>query len=110
MISPTAVADVIQAKFDHDEDDSRIVEFTQPTHVFVDLEEMRDNGATLEEIAAFLLTVTKGDVQGGQFPVSADVADDPAFLAVYPSAMLDHLPCLQGMIPDHGSKDALPPA
>ncbi|MET0800636.1 MAG: alkaline phosphatase family protein [Actinomycetota bacterium] len=109
VISPTAVADVIQAEFDHDEDDTRIVEFTQPTHVFVDRDEMAENGATLEEIAAFLLTVTKGDVEGGQYPVSADVAHEPAFLTVYPSTMLDDLPCLEGKIPDHGSKDA-PPA
>ncbi|MGH2540035.1 MAG: alkaline phosphatase family protein, partial [Actinomycetota bacterium] len=110
VISPAAVADVIQAEFDHDEDDTRIVEFTQPTQVFIDVDEMEGNDATLEEIAAYLLTVTKSDVQGGQYPVSADVADEPAFLAVYPSDMIDDLPCLEGEIPDHGSKDALPAA
>ena len=105
VISPTTLADVIQAEFDTDGDDTRIVEFTQPTHIFIDLAEMEQNGTTLEEISAFLLTVTKGQVQGGQYPVGAEVAGEPAFIAAYPSEMIDELPCLEGMIPDHGSKD-----
>jgi hypothetical protein len=105
VISPTSVANAIQERFDTDGDDVRIVEFTQPTHIFIDQEEMAQNGATLEEISAFLLTVTKGDVQGGQYPVSADVAGERAFIAAFPSEMLEDLPCLQGKLPDHGSKD-----
>ena len=105
VISPTAVADVIQAEFDTDGDDTRIVEFTQPTHVFIDLDEMEQNGTSLEEIAAYMLTVTKGEVQGGQYPVAPEVADERAFLTVFPSEMIDGLPCLEGKIPDHGSKD-----
>ncbi len=105
VISPTAVADVIQAEFDEDGDDTRIVEFTQPTHVFIDLDEMEQNGSTLEEIAAYMLTVTKAEVEGGQYPVAPDVAEEPAFLTVFPSEMIDELPCLQGKIPDHGSAD-----
>jgi hypothetical protein len=109
VISPPAVAEAIQARFDTDGDDTRIVEFTQPTNVFIDLDEMEQNGATLDEIASYLLTVTKGEVDGGQYPVSPDVAGEPAFLAVYPSGMLEDLPCLQGKIPDHGSKDLVAP-
>jgi Type I phosphodiesterase / nucleotide pyrophosphatase len=105
VISPTAVADVIQSEFDNDGDDTRIVEFTQPTHVFIDLDEMEQNGTTLEEIAAYMLTVTKAEVEGGQYPVAPDVGEEPAFLTVYPSEMIDELPCLQGKIPDHGSRD-----
>jgi hypothetical protein len=106
VISPGAVADVVQAEFDTDGDDSRIVEFTQPTNMFVDIDEMEQNGATLEEISGFLLSVTKGEVGGEQYPVSSEVAGEPAFLAVYPADMLEQLPCLQGLIPDHGSKGA----
>jgi hypothetical protein len=108
VISPTSVANAIQERFDTDGDDVRIVEFTQPTHIFIDQEEMEQNGASLEEISAFLLTVTKGDVQGGQYPVSADVAGERAFIAAFPSEMLEDLPCLQGELPDHGSKDTAP--
>ncbi len=108
VISPPAVADAIQAEFDTDGDDTRIVEFTQPTQVFVDLDEMRQNGTTLEEISAYLLTVTKEQVDGGQYPVTPEVAEEPAFLAVYPSSMIDDLPCLEGKLPDHGSAETSP--
>jgi hypothetical protein len=37
--------------------------------------------------------------------VSADVAGERAFIAAFPSEMLEDLPCLQGKLPDHGSKD-----
>jgi hypothetical protein len=109
VISPGAVADVVQAEFDTDGDDTRIVEFTQPTNIFVDIDEMEQNGATLEEISGFLLSVTQGEVGGEQYPVAPEVADEPAFLAVYPADMLEQLPCLQGLIPDHGSKEAAAP-
>ncbi|CAN5734315.1 hypothetical protein BH18ACT17_BH18ACT17_14980 [soil metagenome] len=109
VISPPAVGDAIQAEVDTDGDDTRIVEFTQPIHVFVDLDEMRQNGTTLEEISAYLLTVTKEQVDGGQYPVTPEVADEPAFLAVFPSSMIDDLPCLEGKLPDHGSAEASTP-
>jgi hypothetical protein len=65
---------------------------------------MEQNGATLEEISSYLLTVTKGDVEGGQYPVAPQVADERAFIAAFPSEMLDTLPCLAGKLPDHGSR------
>jgi hypothetical protein len=108
VIEPSSVANVIQERFDTDGDDARIVEFTQPTHIFIDHEEMEQNGTTLEEISSYLLTVSKGDVQGGQYPVSPSVAEEQAFVAAFPSEMLEDLPCLQGMLPDHGSKTAAP--
>jgi hypothetical protein len=108
VIEPTRVADVIQERFDTDGDDVRIVEFTQPTHIFIDHEEMEQNGATLEEISSYLLTVTKAEVEGGQYPVAAEVAREPAFVAAFPSEMLEELPCMQGLLPDHGSKDSAP--
>jgi len=105
-IEPSNVAGVIQERFDTDGDDVRIVEFTQPTHIFIDLEEMEQNGTTLEEISSYLLTVTKGELQGNQYPLPPGVAGEPAFISVFPSEMIDSLPCLAGKLPDHGSKDA----
>ncbi|MEZ0235758.1 MAG: alkaline phosphatase family protein [Actinomycetota bacterium] len=105
-LEPTKVADAIQQRFDTDGDEVRIVEFTQPTHIFIDSDEMEQNGATLEEISAFLLTVTKGELQGNQYPAQPGVANEHAFIAAFPSDMLEELPCLEGKLPDHGSKDA----
>ena len=107
-LEPTKVAGAIQERFDTDGDDVRIVEFTQPTHIFIDHDEMQQNGTTLEEISSFLLTVTKGELQGNQYPAQPGVAGERAFIAAFPSEMLDSLPCLQGRLPDHGSKDSAP--
>lgn len=103
VISPILVADAIQARFDHDGDDVRIVEFTQPTHVFIDRDELREQGATLEEVAAYLLTLTKGQLQSPDFPAPLGVEDEPAFLAAYPSAMLEDLPCVQDALADEAA-------
>ena len=67
---------------------------------------MEQNGTTLEEISSYLLTVTKGEVQGNQYPLPPGVDDERAFIGAFPSEMLDTLPCLAGKLPDHGSKDA----
>ncbi len=104
-LEPTKVAGVIQERFDTDGDDVRIVEFTQPTHIFIDHDEMQQNGTTLEEISSYLLTVTKGELQGNQYPAQPGVAAERAFIAAFPSEMVEDLPCLQGKLPDHGSKD-----
>ena len=103
VISPILVADAIQARFDHDGDDVRIVEFTQPTHVFIDRDELREQGATLEEVAAYLLTLTKGQLQSPDFPAPLGVEEEPAFLAAYPSAMLEDLPCVQDALADEAA-------
>jgi hypothetical protein len=104
VISPTAVADAIQAEFDTDGDDRRIVELTQPTQVFINRAEMQENGTKLEAISAILLEATKRDLEGAVYPVAAEVADEQAFIAAFPSALIDELPCLAGRLPDHGSR------
>lgn len=93
-ISPVKVADAIQARFDHDGDEVRIVDFTQPTHVFINRAELGEQGATLEEVSAYLLTLTKGEVQSPDFPAPLGVEDELAFMAVYPSELIEDLPCL----------------
>ena len=54
------------------------------------------------------LELTKGEVGGEQYPVPPEVAGEPAFLAVYPADMIEDLPCLRGMLPDHGSRALAP--
>ncbi|HEY6568146.1 MAG TPA: alkaline phosphatase family protein, partial [Actinomycetota bacterium] len=94
VISPVKVAESIQARFDLDGDDVRIVDFTQPTHVFINRDEMNENGATLEEISAYLLTLTKSALQSPDYPAPPGVGDEPAFIAAYPSEWIEELPCM----------------
>ena len=84
----------------------RIVEFTQPTHIFIDLDEM----AAERHDARGDLRVPADRDEGRACRATSTrrqpgVADEPAFIAAFPSEMLEDLPCLQGKLPDHGSKD-----
>jgi len=64
----------------------------QPTQVFVNEAEMRENGATLEDLAWWVMDLTKGDVSTTSLPASE--ADDPIFQASFPSSLMSSLPCL----------------
>jgi type I phosphodiesterase/nucleotide pyrophosphatase len=94
VISPTAVADVTNAAFDQDGDDVRVVEYTQPTEVFVNTDELAEQGYTLNDVSAFLMGLTFRDVGSPTWPVPAEGLDDPAFMAAYPSRLLDRLDCV----------------
>jgi hypothetical protein len=94
VISPTRIAAAIDARFDRDGDDAHVVRFVQPTNVHLNLDELADNGASVVDVAAHLLEVTKADVAAPQYPVPPEKLEQPAFLAAYPSEMLGALPCL----------------
>ena len=82
----------INTTFDTDGDDTRIVELIQPTQIFVNEAELRQNGATLEDLAWWIMDLTKGDVSTTSLPASE--ADDPIFQASFPSSLMASLPCL----------------
>jgi hypothetical protein len=94
VISPTDVGRQIATEFDRDGDDESVLEYTQPTEVFINERELADEGRTLADVADFLMGLTKGDVGGEIWPIPAEHRSEPAFLAAYPSELLDRLPCL----------------
>jgi hypothetical protein len=94
VISPTTVADVVNAAFDQDDDDVRVVEFTQPTEIFIDRDELAEHGYTLNDVSAFLMGLTFRDVGSPTWPVPETALDEPAFAAAYPSRLLDRLECV----------------
>ena len=87
-----ALASGINAAFDTDGDDVHVVQVIQPTQIFIDEAELAENGHTLEDVARWLMGLTKGDVASASLP--PDVADDPVFQAAFPSRLLPQLPCL----------------
>jgi hypothetical protein len=94
QISATPIVSGIQEAFDTDGDDTRIVQLVQPTQIFVDERELRQNGHTLEEVSDWVIGLTKGDVALPGVIVPPDQADDPAFHAAFPSVLMDDLECL----------------
>ncbi|HSL10558.1 MAG TPA: alkaline phosphatase family protein [Actinomycetota bacterium] len=93
-ISPTHVGAVLRARFDTDGDDVSVVELVQPTTVFLNEAELADEGVTVADVAAYTMTLTKGQLSGETWPIPAAQSDEPAFLAAFPSDVLPELPCL----------------
>jgi len=93
VISPTHLGTLLRSEYDSDGDDVSIVDTVQPTSVFLNVRELADEGATLAEAADFILGLTKGQLSGETWPVPEDQLGEPAFLAVFPSELLDRLPC-----------------
>lgn len=91
-IPPSNISAAVDARFDTDGDDVGMIQLVQTTTMFVNEAEMTENGVTLADISAYLMTLTKGDLIPEGLP--ADAAGDPAFHAVIPSEMLADLPCL----------------
>jgi type I phosphodiesterase/nucleotide pyrophosphatase len=93
QISTTSIAGGINAGFDTDGDDVSIVDLVQPTGIFVDEAELKQNGHTLSEVARFVFDITGSQaVAPGVSP--GERANDRVFSAVFPSEMMSELPCL----------------
>ena len=94
QISTSAIQTGINETFDADGDQTRIVDLIQPTQIFVNQDELRQNGHTLEDVAEWIMGLTKGQTALPTVSVPADQAGDPVFQAAFPSRIMGHLPCL----------------
>jgi len=94
QISATPIVNGINATFDTDGDDTRLVQLVQPTQIFVNEAELRQNSHTLEEIADWVMGMTKADTAQPGVIVPAEEADDPVFQAAFPSQIMGDLACL----------------
>lgn len=93
-ISPGRVSGAVQARFDTDGDEVPVVEFTQPTMMHVNEDELAEQGATLEDVSRFILGLKKRDVVSTEWQGPTERLDDAAFEAVFPSSWLDSLDCV----------------
>jgi Type I phosphodiesterase / nucleotide pyrophosphatase len=94
QISATPISNGINAVFDADGDRTRIVELIQPTQMFVNEAELRQNGHDLEDVSRWIIGLTKADTAQPGVQVPSDEANDRVFQAAFPSEMLSRLPCL----------------
>ncbi len=94
QISPTPIAQGINAAFDHVDDGTPLVELVQPTQLFINMQELRKNGATLAQIAQWIMGLTKGQTAGAGVYVPPSEANQKVFQAAFPSSIMRTLPCL----------------
>lgn len=94
QISSTPIVSGINSTFDHDGDQTRIVELVQPTQIFVNTDELRQNGYTLADVSEWIMGLTQADAAAPGVAVDPATADEPVFQAAFPSEIMRKLPCL----------------
>ena len=94
QISATPIAAGINSAFDTDGDDTHIVQLIQPTQIFINERELAQNGHTLDEVARYVMDLTKAETAQPGVVVPPEEANDLVFQASFPSSLMSELPCL----------------
>lgn len=94
QISTGAIEQQLEAHFDLNGPAVPVVDGIQPANVFIDTQELAANGFTLDDVARFMQGMTQADTAGGGVVPQPGHENDPVFAAVFPSAIMEHLPCL----------------
>jgi hypothetical protein len=73
-------------------DGAPVVEKVKQTEIFINEEELAQGGATLRDVAEFVMTLTQSDLES---PGVSNVSDAraPAFEVAFPSEIIPSLPC-----------------
>ncbi|MGZ8606094.1 MAG: alkaline phosphatase family protein [Actinomycetota bacterium] len=94
MIDINKLESGLTATFDDDGDGVRLVQKVRPTEIWLDTEELEDNGFTLAQVSQFFLDLTQADTYKNQILPAAGHEGDTVFAAALPSSILSGLPCL----------------
>jgi hypothetical protein len=79
-----------------DEDRIPLVQRVRPSEIWLDRDELRENGYTLTAVSQWLLGLTQADTYKNQNVPEPGRADDAVFAAALPSSILAALPCVRG--------------
>jgi hypothetical protein len=93
-ISTGAVQQAIETQFDTNGDATPIVDNVQPGSIFLNEDEVAANSTTIDDIARFTQTLTQALTAGGGITPNPGQENDPVFAAVFPSSIMENLPCL----------------
>ncbi len=96
QVSTGALGASIESRFDTDGDDVPVVDLIQPSNAELNLQELQDNGFTIDDVATFVQGLTQTDTAGGGVTPQPGHENDQVFQSVFPTALLTDLPCLPG--------------
>jgi predicted AlkP superfamily pyrophosphatase or phosphodiesterase len=94
QISTAPIQNGINETFDKNGDNVPIVELVQPSQVFINTDELAKNGYTLDDVSRYVAGLTQAQTTGGGVTPIPGHANDKVFQAVFPSALMQNLPCL----------------
>jgi hypothetical protein len=87
------LSEAVAGTFD-DDDGSPLLEKVRPTEIWLNTEELRENGHSLTEVSRFIVGLTQSDTVKPTLSVQPGHEDDEVFAAAFPSSILSSLPCL----------------
>ncbi|HEX6230184.1 MAG TPA: alkaline phosphatase family protein [Actinomycetota bacterium] len=77
-----------------DDDDVPLVQRVRPTQIWLDRDELAENGSTLEQVSRWLLGLTQAQTFKNRNVPEPGHEGDRVFAAALPSSILSRLPCL----------------
>jgi hypothetical protein len=98
MIDIHKIEDGLARTFDDDGDGVSLVQKVRPTEIWLDTNELDDNGVTLEEVSRWLLGLTQADTFKNQNLPEPGHEGDEVFAAAVPTATFAALPCLEPVV------------
>jgi hypothetical protein len=97
MIDIAKLESGLADRFD-DGDDVPLVQRVRPTEIWLDTDELRQNGFTLTQVSRWLLGLTQAETFKNQNVPEPGREGDTVFAAALPSSILASLPCLRGSV------------
>jgi hypothetical protein len=94
QISSGPMQEMINTKFDDDGDSTKIVDLMQPSQAFLNVDELEQNGYTVDDVARYVMTFTQAQTAGGGVVPNPGEDNDTVMAAAFPSAIMLDLPCL----------------
>jgi hypothetical protein len=97
MIDIAKLESRLSDRFD-DRDEVPLVQKVRPTEIWLDTDELRENGFTLTQVSQWILGLTQAQTYKNQNVPEPGHEGDTVFAAALPSSILASLPCLRGSV------------
>jgi len=94
MIDIRKLGSGLAETFDADGDGVPLVQRVRPSQIWLDRDELAENGFTLEQVSRWFLSLTQEQTFKNQNVPEPGHEGDPVFAAALPSSILSRLPCL----------------
>jgi hypothetical protein len=91
---PNILGEDLRAVFDDDADDRKVIQSTRPTEMWVDVQELKENGFTLADMGRFISRYTRGQYATDPGSLSEEQRRERLFSLAIPGPTLERLPCL----------------
>jgi hypothetical protein len=94
MIDINKLSSLLEETFDRDGDGVPLIEKVRATEIWVNPEELADNGVSLTQMSEYIMGLTEQQTYKNRHTPDPGHDGDRVFAAAFPSSMLSRLPCL----------------